>query len=362
MHKSMGYVLATDLSCAAHIENTETTGMIIRNATGLFCILLLSHQVANGQELDQLKELSMDHSKVMGYETCSKCHANEVRVWQNTPHAETFRSLHRKPEAKAICKKMGQRSIKRGDLCVDCHYTQQSKGSSARAVSGVSCESCHGAAKDWFAIHNDYGGPTATKQSESAAHRDERRKESIKKGMRNPSNLYLIARSCMNCHTVPNEKLVNVGGHQAGSLDFELVAWSQGIVRHNFMKTDGQSNSLSSPDRLRVMYVVGLMADLEYSLRATSLSTERAQYAFTNALRADRLRKKLTQMQSEIRNDFLQQACDAANDVKLRSNNNENIAAAAELVGAAAFSFASQTDGNSLGAVDPYLPQPDQYK
>ena len=64
--------------------------------------------------------------------------------------------------------------------------------------------------------------------------------------MNNPHNIYLIARQCYDCHTVPNERLVNVGGHLAGSQDFELVAWSQGMVRHNFLRTGGTTNAVLS--------------------------------------------------------------------------------------------------------------------
>lgn len=60
--------------------------------------------------------------------------------------------------------------------------------------------------------------------------------------MRNPSNLDLVAQSCLNCHTAPNEELVNKGGHNVGTLDFELVAWSQGKVRHNFVRSEGKTN------------------------------------------------------------------------------------------------------------------------
>ncbi len=84
-------------------------------------------------------------SNVVGYATCQKCHGQEIEVWKKTPHFETFRSLHRKPEAQEIAQRMGLRSIKRGDLCVKCHYTEQQQGSRVKAISGISCESCHGA-------------------------------------------------------------------------------------------------------------------------------------------------------------------------------------------------------------------------
>src|SRR5690606_35633324 len=132
--------------------------------------------------------------------------------------------------------------------------------------AGVSCESCHGGARDWIQLHADYGGPNVTRDTESPEHREARRSASVAAGMNTPSNLYLIARQCLSCHTVPNESLVNVGQHKAGSTEFELIAWSQGSVRHNFVTAGGHANIPSNPARRRVMYVVGLMADLEASL------------------------------------------------------------------------------------------------
>ena len=92
---------------------------------------------------------------------------------------------------------------------------------------------------------------------------------------------------------MPNERLVNVGGHNAGSEDFELVRWSQGMVRHNFLRTDGEYNAQSDSTRLRVMYVVGLIADLEFSTRATAQATEKTTYGLKVANRAAKAAVKL---------------------------------------------------------------------
>ena len=194
-----------------------------------------------------------------------------------------FESLHRLPRAKEIADKLGLQSIKRNDVCTQCHYTKQIEDGRERVVAGVSCESCHGGARDWVALHNDYGGPGVTKASESAEHRAKRVADSVAQGMNNPHNIYLIARQCYDCHTVPNEKLVNVGGHLAGSQDFELVAWSQGMVRHNFLRGGGTTNATPSQEELRVMYVVGVMTDLEYSLRATAAATDKSTFGVTSA-------------------------------------------------------------------------------
>jgi hypothetical protein len=303
-----------------------------------------------------------DPARVVGSELCAKCHEKEVQQWMRTPHFATFESLHRTPEAKQIADRLGLKSIKRNETCVRCHYTGQDQGGRVRIVAGVSCESCHGAAKDWIAVHADYGGPNATKAAELPEHREDRVETSIAAGMNNPHNVYLIARQCYNCHTVPNETLVNVGGHAAGSQDFELVAWSQGIVRHNFLRTEGAANEALRPSALRVMYVVGVLADLEYSLRAVAAATEKAAYGVASAQRSARMKQRLHEIQRLVNDPLLEPALAAVATVELRLGNSQAILEAADAVGEAAYTFAAEADGNHLSALDRFLPQPEQYK
>jgi hypothetical protein len=305
---------------------------------------------------DELGFVRCDPTKVLGVDTCVKCHANEVQQWQQTPHYATFDTLHRKPEAKAIADKLGLRSVKRNDQCTKCHYTTQADEGRERIVAGVSCESCHGAARDWVEMHADYGGPTMTRESEPAEHRQARIDRSIAAGMNNPANLYLVARQCLACHTSPDERLVNVGGHASGSPDFELVAWSQGMVRHNFVHGGGV-NALSSPERLRVMYVVGVLADLEASLRATAAATEKATFGVAAAKRAAQRKRDLYEISQLLDNPQVKLAMTAALGVRLQLNNREALLAAADVIGQAAFDFAENANGAELGAVDPLLPK-----
>ncbi len=291
-----------------------------------------------------------------------KCHQGELASWKQTPHYATFESLHRKPEAQAIADKLGLRSVKRNDECIKCHYTTQTVDGHDRVTAGVSCESCHGAAKDWLEMHNDYGGPGIAKAAESPEHRRDRLQRSIAAGMNNPVNLYLVARQCLACHTSPDERLVNVGGHAAGSGEFELVAWSQGMVRHNFLRTDGATNAPSSPERLRVMYVVGVMADLEASLRATAAASEKAPFGVTAARRAARQKRRLYQISQLLDNPQVKRAMDAALAARLKLHNRDVLVAAADEVGKAALEFAGSADGSKLAAIDALLPAPNQYK
>lgn len=321
-----------------------------------FVLFGLAPQWLNAQNV------KCDPAKVMKADACMKCHGNEVQVWKQTPHFRTFDELGRRPEAKQICSNMGIRSVKRGEICLDCHFTSQEVNGKVKPIAGVSCESCHGASKDWISEHNDYGGATATKESESAEHRQERLENATALGMRNTRNLYEIASSCFNCHTVPNEELVNLGGHKAGTEEFELVSWSQGQIRHNFLRTGGEQNANSEPERLRVMFVVGLMADLEHSTRATSHATSKSTYGTKVANRAAQTAVKLYETQQKIQDPNVQLALEAFAAAELKINNFDSLSSIADQIQQAGKAFSASVDGSELAAIDSLLPSPDQYK
>lgn len=336
---------------------------------GITATLVASGQTPSGSQTptdNAFNELSAkvldDPAKIVGHEQCARCHGQEISQWQTTPHFKTFDTLHRKPEAKAIADRLGLNSVKRNDTCIKCHYTAVEKRGRLRPVSGVSCEACHGAAKDWINIHADYGGAGITKATESPEHRQARRDQAIAAGMNNPSNVYLIARQCLECHTTPEESLVNVGGHPAGSSEFELVSWSQGMVRHNFQRTGGTTNAPSALPRVRVMFVVGAMADLEASLRAVAKATSAEKFGTTVATRAARVKQKLWEIQRLINDPTLQQALDAVSKLEIRLENADAITTAADKVGAAAYQGAKLWTGNELTAIDGLIPPPTQYK
>jgi hypothetical protein len=322
-------------------------------------VLLLASAVGGSSVLANPLE-PCDPTKVLSEGTCAKCHAAESEVWKHTPHFRTFDTLHRSPQAKEIAAKLGISSIKRSELCTSCHYTMQDLGEGAKPVAGISCESCHGAARDWIALHNDYG-PGAARHTESPEHRQERIRNSISAGMRNPSNLYLIARSCLGCHTAPHERLVNVGGHAAGSAEFNFVAWSQGSLKHSYL-TGGGKVSPASQERLRVMYVVGLVAELEFSTRATAEATAKAKYGVTVAQRAVDAALKLRDLQEQVNHPLLGEILAAFAEAELRTNNAERLRGVAERIRQAGMQLAEQLDGSQLGAVDPLLPPRSSYK
>lgn len=127
-----------------------------------------------------------DPAKVVSADACVRCHGREAAVWQKLAHHRSFDTLHRSPQAKAIAQRLGVTSVKRSGECVQCHYTSMHAGGETRLVAGVSCESCHGAAKDWIDVHGNYGGLNGAKSQDTADRQRLRREQSIQLGMRNP--------------------------------------------------------------------------------------------------------------------------------------------------------------------------------
>ncbi|MHC4995398.1 MAG: multiheme c-type cytochrome [Planctomycetota bacterium] len=307
-------------------------------------------------------------AKVIGPEkydgNCSSCHALEHETWKQTSHFATFASRHRTDEAKAILKNMGQRSMKSAGDCRNCHYTSKLSGTRIRAEWGVSCESCHSPGLDWNEIHNKVGGdPNATVlelgtgKDQSPENRAKRLAASQKLGMINSSMIYDIATNCFSCHTVPNEELVNKGQHKAGS-DFDLVAWSQGEVRHNFLETAASTspkNRKSSPEQVRRLYVVGAMVDLEITLRnITNLSEKGGAYHKAMVERANKIREKVKAI---LGAQAIAELADAVAAVPGSIDESTTIdAGLPDKLGDASRAFLANHDGSGLGAIDALLP------
>ena len=237
-----------------------------------------------------------------------------------------------------------EKRIKKNKVCTTCHFTTIAKGSKDKLVAGISCESCHGAGKDWVKTHSTYGDAKATRETETADHRTERINMSESAGMIRPERLYLLAENCFQCHTVPVEELINVGGHAAGS-DFELVSWSQGEVRHNVWFNGGKSNPEAAPERKRMMYIVGRALDLEYALRGVAKSTEKAKYAVAMAKRAARAKGHMKAIAELAGNADIDEMLALTNGAELKLNNEAALLATAEKLKEVTKRFAASADG-----------------
>lgn len=301
-----------------------------------------------------------DPAKTVGANACGECHKQETEAWKGSHHFKTFRDMPRNTKANEIADKMGVRRVKQESLCMTCHFTVQEKDNRKEAVSGISCESCHGAGQDWIKVHSGFSGKTIlfeSKEEEKA-----RWKLADSKGMIRPRAFYQLAKNCYGCHVVPQEDLVNKGGHKAGSA-IELVSWSQGEVRHNTWYSKGRENVAASATRMRMLYLVGLGAELETSLRAIAKATVRQAYAFEMAKRADRARKQLAAAATAAPGvPEIGEMVKLAHSAGLKLNNEDRLNAAADGVSKLIENIADTYDGSTMAGLDGLIPGPDKFK
>ncbi len=332
-------------------------GRMLLALVGGMVIALGSVMAPVGSQAEVL--LRLEPEKVIGPDGCGECHAESIKSWKATHHAKTFRELPRRKSASAIAKKLGLRRIKSESTCLTCHFTSAVQRGKVRPIAGISCESCHGAGKGYVDVHSDYGGKDVKRDNEDPAHRKSRYEKSESAGMIRPTHLYDVAANCYSCHTVPNESLVNKGGHPAGS-KFELVAWTQGEVRHNVWYS--KENQEASAERRRMMFIVGKMLDLEFALRGVAKATQKKSYAVSMAKRAAGSIKQLKAIAQLLPSAAaVKQVADIGDGAALKLNNEGPLNGAADKIAAIARKFAETNDGSKFAALDKNLPGPDKY-
>ena len=304
--------------------------------------------------------VASDPAKIVGPNACAECHKQEAEAWKGTHHFKTFREMPRRKEANEIAEKMGVQRIRSESMCLTCHYTVQQKENTKQPIAGISCELCHSAGGDWIKVHSQFSGKT--EKTETKAEAEARLKLADSKGMIRPSSLYRLAKNCYSCHVVPQEDLVNKGGHTAGSA-FELVSWSQGEVRHNTWHSKGKENVPASAARKRMLYLVGLGVELETGLRAVSRATARKLYAFEMAKRVDRARKQLAAAAKAAPNvPEIAKMVEYAYSAGLKLNNERFLTAAADGVSKLLVSITEKYDGSTMAGLDSLIPAPDKFK
>lgn len=278
---------------------------------------------------------------IVGRDKCAACHTTELATWEASSHNQKAWSLLDHTKAPEFAAALGVSNVKGNSACTQCHGTHQSIGNQLKILPGNSCESCHGGAKDWMKMHYDFGAARvvdsstpmasllADRTNETAVHRAERDAACKTAGMIRSSDAYSLAKNCLACHLVPNEKLVTAG-HPVSS-DFEFVEWSSGEVRHNFLldtsvnaeaptnwmdpQRSGQTRSVTG--RKRLNWLAGMLADLEMSLNARSRVT-----SVKRGTLGDKLNDRILDVQDELEDldfDALKPVLAAVADINKKS-------------------------------------------
>ena len=221
---------------------------------------------------------------------CKKCHPSEVAAWMKTTHYQSsdlrLLSFKGNTQKYADSLKISRDDLLGNSLCANCHGTKSVVNGQVKVVSGVSCESCHGASGGeggWLSRHQSYhNNQPLPRNQETPEHREQRIADSEAAGMIRSHNLFDQAQACFRCHVVGNADLI-AAGHKMSSAAFEYVSWSDGEVRHNFLldrTQNAKAPSLwqettngSTENRRRLKFVVGTLAQLEAMLRARAEMT-----------------------------------------------------------------------------------------
>jgi hypothetical protein len=192
--------------------------------TLVWILFLASLPDSAGREVTQQRE---EGSVFVGAIGCrsSSCHggAGEKRSQYITWSRQDFHSrapaILLNARSVRIAEGIGVTEPQTSARCTSCHAPFQGLEQSrlmrtAHPDEGVSCESCHGAARSWLRGHTRPDWTYATR---------------VKAGMRDLRNLYVRANTCVACHQNLDHDLVKAG-HP--TLLFELDSQSANQPRH----------------------------------------------------------------------------------------------------------------------------------
>ncbi len=299
----------------------------------------------------------LDPTLLVSARRCGECHEGPYRIWQGSAHAHPLATPEQKAKADRITGRMGFRFVRRDSLCLRCHYTAAYRGSQLRAASGVSCESCHGAAGDWIDTHSDYG-EASTADHETEHHKRQRIARSRDAGMVRAGDLYRLFSNCYECHTIAHETLVERGGHSPGD-DLELLI-SVERIRHNFLHSqltgDGRHNEPFSDEHRRMIFVAGHALSLEHTFRALARSTHSGPYS---RFMSRRLRWALDDLDALLSRCYLSEIAailETGRSTGPSSDDPTALVAAADRIATLTRALLTNHDGSELGSLDPFLP------
>jgi hypothetical protein len=280
-----------------------------------------------------------DYSNIIGPNGCMSCHAQATKVWKASPHQKNFRKFHKNKKAKKIAKRLGIKRIKKSDLCMTCHYTHTDR---RKVVAGISCESCHSPAKNWLNVHNTGEKGRIAKME--------------KAGMTHPRDIYGLAKNCMSCHFMQKEELIEIGQHM--QLDaFEFVSWSQGMIRHNYNRSDDGSNAPSSKKKKRLMYITGRVVDLEQGLRGVAEVEKKTNYAVNVAKRTKKALGHLELILKEVEIKEIKTILDLGRKAALKPGNRASLIRTANQVSVKIKGFLKKKNHGDLSAIDKLIPK-----
>lgn len=297
-----------------------------------------------------------------GDAVCVRCHHRAEEALQASHHSQGTITLALSEVALSIAGRLGIEAPERSTLCISCHLATAGGDDAAErhVTGGVGCESCHGTGRGFADIHWRYGDGKMIAIQETPEHKVERLEQSTAAGMIRGDNVHRMAQACLSCHVIADQTLVDVGGHPV-SRGFDVIAWSQGEVRHNTLFNRGKENPPAGPERQRLMLVLGTLARLEANLLALARATGDGPHAAVLAAEARDAAALTATIASLSEDTALLSLMPVLETARLQLGDPAAMTALAQRVAAAAADVTARRDGSGLAMLDPLLPAPQDY-
>jgi hypothetical protein len=190
---------------------------------------------------------------------------SEYMTWLTyDPHARAYEDLLGQL-GRQIGANLGITHPEKDNRCLNCHvrphFNEAEHAGRFSAADGVGCESCHGPARKWLAIHYLDG------------HKGQRDRDGAGDAPRNLRNLEVRARTCLECHVGARDADVNhdliAAGHPV--LKFEYGVYNANVPRH--WRELGENQKAVGADHEARVWLVGQLAT---AAAALDLAADRA--------------------------------------------------------------------------------------
>jgi Cytochrome c554 and c-prime len=189
---------------------------------------------------------------------------SEFSAWSRDPHAQAY-SVLLNAQSQAISRNLHRSTPAQRDAqCLACHTTPAPADDPGAVAAGVGCESCHGPARDWRAIHYQPNW-----KSLSVA-------EKARYGMLDTKDLLSRAQKCAECHVGTPEKDVNhdliAAGHPR--LAFEFAGFLGAYSPKHWLRDQEPAGAAFEARAWQIGQLVSARAAAEL-LRARAANAER---------------------------------------------------------------------------------------
>jgi hypothetical protein len=243
-----------------------------------------SSRAAEPQSPEELPRMAAPAGHYLGSLSCASasCHGRqdekvstgsvtrqEYAVWlEHDPHAQAARTLDSPAFQRILSVVSSGRAEGKADpqvylRCAQCHdplgATSPDPVAFQPVSRGIGCESCHGPAKDWIAVHYE---------------RDVSRERLVELGMIDTKNLAVRAEQCAGCHVGDTDKDMNHDMIAAGHppLRFELSAYHDLIRQKHWPPAE----RIRTPEFKAQLWAAGQVAVARSTLALLESRAQRA--------------------------------------------------------------------------------------